>query len=239
MLQIKKDSLFIRCGIAALLYYLPQDFGIFTFLSINHYNNNMRISGKRNIISKEINIENLIYNFMSDHNFTPATYNIYKRNNFTIVLGSNPVTVLGQTDSISTKGTNNTTKDTNGTTNTTNNLTTTNSTEVTTGTIGPSTVTEGKGANFTAIECTPGKGANSTATECTMERELILQPWSVLLLRKPLSGLNNKKLRYEDWITKGTVRITKELSTVRLLELLEQAPLLRERELKKCISKYS
>ncbi|XP_954997.1 uncharacterized protein TA03865 [Theileria annulata] len=38
------------------------------------------------------------------------------------------------------------------------------------GTIGPSTVTMGKGANFTAIECTMGKGANSTAIECTSEK---------------------------------------------------------------------
>uniref|UniRef100_A0A3B0NDT9 Uncharacterized protein n=1 Tax=Theileria annulata TaxID=5874 RepID=A0A3B0NDT9_THEAN len=35
------------------------------------------------------------------------------------------------------------------------------------GTIGPSTVTKGKGANFTAIECTMGKGANSMGMECT------------------------------------------------------------------------
>uniref|UniRef100_A0A3B0MHX5 50S ribosome-binding GTPase/Elongation factor Tu GTP binding domain/Translation-initiation factor 2, putative n=1 Tax=Theileria annulata TaxID=5874 RepID=A0A3B0MHX5_THEAN len=48
----------------------------------------------------------------------------------------------------------------------------------TTGTTGASTVTEennstkiaasGKGANFTATECTSGKGANSMGTECTM-----------------------------------------------------------------------
>uniref|UniRef100_A0A3B0N410 Glutamate--cysteine ligase n=1 Tax=Theileria annulata TaxID=5874 RepID=A0A3B0N410_THEAN len=66
-----------------------------------------------------------------------------------------PVTVLGQAESTSTEVTN---------------ANSTNSTEDSTkdtGTIGPSTVTEGKGANSTATECTMGKGANSTAMECT------------------------------------------------------------------------
>uniref|UniRef100_A0A3B0NCJ3 DEAD-box family (SNF2-like) helicase, putative n=1 Tax=Theileria annulata TaxID=5874 RepID=A0A3B0NCJ3_THEAN len=42
--------------------------------------------------------------------------------------------------------------------------------KVTTGTVGASTVTEGKGANFTAIECTSGKGANSMGMKCTSEK---------------------------------------------------------------------
>uniref|UniRef100_A0A3B0MK00 SfiI-subtelomeric related protein family member n=1 Tax=Theileria annulata TaxID=5874 RepID=A0A3B0MK00_THEAN len=58
----------------------------------------------------------------------------------------NSDTVLGHTDSTSPT------------------MSTTNSTL---GTIGPSTVTQGKRANFTATECTMGKGANFTATECT------------------------------------------------------------------------
>ncbi|XP_954989.1 uncharacterized protein TA03825 [Theileria annulata] len=85
------------------------------------------------------------------------------------------VTVLGHTESTSTEvTTTNSTKvtTTNSTNNTTNSteVTTTNSTEdisSTTGTVGASTVTQGKGANFTAMECTPGKGANFTAMECT------------------------------------------------------------------------
>ncbi|XP_953582.1 uncharacterized protein TA09625 [Theileria annulata] len=74
------------------------------------------------------------------------------------------VTVLGPTDSTNDStvvpGTNSTTKDT----------------------TGPSTVTEenstthfaapGKGANFTAMECTMGKGANSMVMECTSEKIL-------------------------------------------------------------------
>uniref|UniRef100_A0A3B0N3X4 Uncharacterized protein n=1 Tax=Theileria annulata TaxID=5874 RepID=A0A3B0N3X4_THEAN len=41
-----------------------------------------------------------------------------------------------------------------------------------TDTIGTTTVTTGKGANFTAMECTSGKGANFTAMECTEEKNL-------------------------------------------------------------------
>ncbi|XP_952771.1 uncharacterized protein TA07780 [Theileria annulata] len=59
-------------------------------------------------------------------------------------------TVLGQTNS---------------TTNST--LTTSNTTSEDISTIGPSTVTEGKGANFMGMECTMGKGANGINTEET------------------------------------------------------------------------
>ncbi|XP_954811.1 uncharacterized protein TA04480 [Theileria annulata] len=66
-------------------------------------------------------------------------------------------TVLAHTDSSSTNTNNLTTTNT-------NNLTSTNNT--TKDPTGPSTVTEGKRANFTAMECTSGKGANFTGMEC-------------------------------------------------------------------------
>uniref|UniRef100_A0A3B0NIX2 GDP dissociation inhibitor, putative n=1 Tax=Theileria annulata TaxID=5874 RepID=A0A3B0NIX2_THEAN len=47
------------------------------------------------------------------------------------------------------------------------NSTTISTLTTTNGTTGASTVTEGKGANSTAMECTMGKGANSMGTECT------------------------------------------------------------------------
>ncbi|XP_954231.1 Phosphoinositide 3-kinase-like protein, putative [Theileria annulata] len=88
---------------------------------------------------------------------------------YQLLLSNNPKctsTVLCHTDT-GTKGISST--DTKVSTNSTTkvNTNTNNSTKDTTGTTGPSTVTQGKGANSTAIECTSGKGANSTAMECT------------------------------------------------------------------------
>ncbi|XP_952302.1 uncharacterized protein TA13055 [Theileria annulata] len=66
------------------------------------------------------------------------------------------VTVLGHT---STEGPAN--KDTTNITNSSKDI----------GTIGSSTVTKGKGANFTATECTMGKGANFMPMECTTTKD--------------------------------------------------------------------
>ncbi|XP_954798.1 glutamate-cysteine ligase, putative [Theileria annulata] len=85
-----------------------------------------------------------------DCNYTDMHYQVFHTTNWNTVRFNHPsITVLAPTASNST---NNSTEDISSTTST----------------IGASTVTEGKGANFTAMECTPGKGANSMGMECTM-----------------------------------------------------------------------
>ncbi|EAN32709.1 hypothetical protein TpMuguga_02g00426 [Theileria parva strain Muguga] len=85
MVQISADSLFVRCGLAAAAYYLPQDLGVFAFLSAIKRSSGMRLAGPKCSGPPESEVDDLVYNFMSDRNFTPASYAVHKRKNFTVV----------------------------------------------------------------------------------------------------------------------------------------------------------
>uniref|UniRef100_A0A3B0N4E1 Inner centromere protein, ARK binding region containing protein, putative n=1 Tax=Theileria annulata TaxID=5874 RepID=A0A3B0N4E1_THEAN len=113
---------------------------------------------------------NDVFNLESSKNYIIGTLKDFLITSSVTVSG--PPNSNGPDTSNTVNGTNitNSTNCTNDTTNTNTNSTTvtngtTNTLTTTNGTIGASTVTKGKGANFTATECTIGKGANDTFTE--------------------------------------------------------------------------
>ncbi|UVC54310.1 hypothetical protein MACJ_003847 [Theileria orientalis] len=85
MVHVTADSLFVRCGLAAAAYYLPQDLGVFALLSTTKSSVSRNITGPKVSGPPEDKLDDLIFNFMSDRNYTPASYSVSKGRNFTVV----------------------------------------------------------------------------------------------------------------------------------------------------------
>ncbi|XP_955181.1 uncharacterized protein TA04815 [Theileria annulata] len=153
----------------------------FNNLNLNNLINNFKKNNK-------ILLYQLTFSFISNQFFIPIQFFYFLQYIFLIILFPvtvSPVTVLGQADC------------------TTNSTVVPGTKDISSKVIssrGPSTVTEenstthfaalGKGANFTAMECTSGKGANSTFMECTTGN---MATNTIKDIKGVISGVNTSK----------------------------------------------
>ncbi|EKX72946.1 conserved hypothetical protein [Theileria equi strain WA] len=85
MVSVSADSLFVRCGVAAAAYYLPQDLGVGVILALNVRSKGREITGTKVPGPPASRVNDLVSNFMLDRGFAPSMYSISKSKRHTVV----------------------------------------------------------------------------------------------------------------------------------------------------------
>ncbi|CDR97531.1 hypothetical protein, conserved [Babesia bigemina] len=78
--SISANSLLVKCGVAAAVYYLPQDLGVLSILAFNKRSCSRRITGSVTCGPPETQVDRVIFNYMRDRGFDPANYLVHKGN---------------------------------------------------------------------------------------------------------------------------------------------------------------
>lgn len=85
MPSISLDSLFVRCGIAAVAYYLPQDLGVGAILFFRERSKNRKISGERADGPSKDKVDSILAKFMESRGLGQDGYSVTKKSRHTIV----------------------------------------------------------------------------------------------------------------------------------------------------------
>ncbi|EDO07138.1 putative integral membrane protein [Babesia bovis T2Bo] len=78
MATVSPRSLLIRCGVAAAIYYLPQDMGVLALLAMNKRSNSKQIAGSITSGPSTGQVDRIIKNYMMDKGFNSSKYLINK-----------------------------------------------------------------------------------------------------------------------------------------------------------------
>ncbi|KAK1441962.1 hypothetical protein BgAZ_502940 [Babesia gibsoni] len=85
MQNIKANSLLVKCTVAAAIYYLPQDIGVLSLLSLNKRSHSKQVTGPISGGPAESKLDDLILRYMMDRGFDPSGYVVTKGRRNTVV----------------------------------------------------------------------------------------------------------------------------------------------------------
>ncbi|KAK1939595.1 hypothetical protein X943_001382 [Babesia divergens] len=85
MTQITANSLLVRCGIAAAIYYVPQDLGVLSILGFNKHSCSRQIAGPAVPGPAEDKLERVLVSYMMDRGLNPSEYSIDRTKYRTVV----------------------------------------------------------------------------------------------------------------------------------------------------------